>query len=78
MAYPVEQLQREVKAAWIAACKADKIKPTAKFVVFTNTVEAANYNELSGMLMRAMQPYRVQVAMLNQRELRNARPKAVR
>lgn len=45
-------LRAEVRAAWVAACKADGIRTDAKFVVFSNTTEAALYNELMGMLLR--------------------------
>lgn len=48
-----EQLQSEVRAAWIGACEADGIDPDSKFVVFHNTVEAAAYNELMGVYLRA-------------------------
>lgn len=49
----LKQLQAEVKAAWLKACEADKIDPSSSFVVFTNTTEAAAYNELMGMYLRA-------------------------
>ena len=52
MTTTLEQLRREVKAAWKQACAADGIDPEAKFVVFTNTTEAAAYNELMGIYLR--------------------------
>jgi hypothetical protein len=54
-------LKRDVQAAWIKACEADSIDIASKFVVFSNTVEAANYNELMGMYLRAIQKYRNQI-----------------
>ena len=50
----IPTLKAEVRAAWIQACEADGIDPAAKFVVFTNTTEAAAYNELMGMLTRRL------------------------
>lgn len=50
----VRHLHAEVKAAWITACEAEGIPADAKFVVFGNTVEAANYNELAGILLRVL------------------------
>jgi hypothetical protein len=49
----LEQLRREVKAAWNQACTVDGIDPQATFVVFSNSTEAAAYNELMGMYLRA-------------------------
>jgi hypothetical protein len=49
----LEQLRREVRAAWIKACEADGIPADTKFAVFSNTTEAAAYNELMGMFLRA-------------------------
>ncbi len=54
-------LKRDVQAAWIKACEADKIDPTSKFVVFSNTTEAAAYNELMGMFLKARQTFHNQV-----------------
>ena len=54
MALPVAQLRAEVKAAWLKACEADGVPADAKFVVFSNTVEAAAYNELTGMLLNRL------------------------
>jgi len=48
-----ERLRREVKAAWLQACEVDGIDPLAQFVVFSNSVEAAAYNELMGIYLRA-------------------------
>jgi hypothetical protein len=49
----VQQLKAEVKAAWLGACKVDGIDPQSQFVVFSNSVEAAAYNELMGIYLRA-------------------------
>lgn len=54
-------LKRDVQSAWLAACEADQIDPSSKFVVFTNTTEAAAYNELMGMFLRARQKFHNQV-----------------
>ncbi len=48
----LEQLRREVKAAWNQACAVDGIDPQSKFVCFSNSTEAAAYNELVGMYQR--------------------------
>lgn len=52
MTTTIEQLQREVKNAWIAACSADGIPLDSKFVAFSNTTEAAAYNELMSYYLR--------------------------
>lgn len=54
MKMPIEQLRAEVRAAWNQACEADGVPTDSKFVVFSNTVEAANYNELAGILLRSL------------------------
>lgn len=54
-------LQRDVQSAWLAACEADGIEPSSKFVVFTNTTEAAAYNEMMGMYLKAVRAYRKQL-----------------
>jgi hypothetical protein len=54
-------LKRDVQSAWLAACAADQIDPASKFVVFTNTTEAAAYNELMGMFLKARQRFHNQV-----------------
>lgn len=54
-------LKRDVQAAWISACEADGIDPLSKFVVFTNTTEAAAYNELMGLFLKARQKFHNQV-----------------
>lgn len=51
-----------VQAAWIKACEADGIDTLSKFVVFTNTTEAAAYNELMGLCLKARRAYQKQVA----------------
>lgn len=53
----IEQLRREVKAAWLQACAVDGIDPMAQFVVFSNSTEAAAYNELMGIYLRACRQY---------------------
>ena len=50
MALPIDQLRAEVKAAWTAACVADKIPIDAMFAAFSNTVEDAVYNQMVGIL----------------------------
>jgi hypothetical protein len=54
-------LKRDVQAAWIKACEADHIDIASRFVVFSNTTEAAAYNELMGMFLRARQKFHNQV-----------------
>ena len=54
MALRAAQLRAEVNAAWLKACEVEAIPADAKFVVFSNTVEAAVYNELAGMLLRRL------------------------
>lgn len=51
------QLKAEVKAAWIKACEADGIPTDTKFAVFSNTTEAAAYNELMGLFLKAKRAY---------------------
>ena len=65
-------LKRDAQAAWLAACKADGIEPSSKFVVFTNTTEAAAYNELMGMFLRARQKFHNQVNRNRARRDRHA------
>jgi hypothetical protein len=65
-------LKRDVQAAWLAACEADQIDPSSKFVVFTNTTEAAAYNELMGMFLRARQKFHNQVNRNRARRERHA------
>jgi hypothetical protein len=65
-------LKRDVQAAWITACEADGIDPASKFVVFGNTTEAANYNELMGLYLRAIRAYRAQVKRNQARRDRHA------
>jgi hypothetical protein len=54
-------LKRDVQSAWLAACEADRIDPMSKFVVFTNTTEAAAYNELMGLFLKAVRAYKAQI-----------------
>lgn len=65
-------LKRDVQAAWIKACEADKIDPLSKFVVFSNTTEAAAYNELMGMYLRELAKYRKQIKRNQARRERHA------
>ena len=65
-------LKRDVQAAWISACAADGIEPSSKFVVFTNTTEAAAYNELMGMFLKARQSFHNQVTRNKARRERHA------
>jgi hypothetical protein len=50
-------LKRDVRAAWFSACEVDHIDPMSTFVVFTNTPEAAAYNELMGLFLKAKRAY---------------------
>ena len=68
-------LKRDVQAAWIKACEADGIEPGAKFVAFSNTAEAAAYNELMGMFLRARQKFHNQVSRNMVRRVQHARNK---
>lgn len=61
MATSLDQLRNEVKAAWVQACEVDGISPDSKFVVFSNTVEAAAYNELAGILLLSLRTQRLTV-----------------
>lgn len=45
----ITMLKREVQNAWIKACQADNIPLSTSFAVFSNTTEAAAYNELMGI-----------------------------
>lgn len=65
-------LKRDVQAAWIKACEADGIEPSSKFVVFSNTTEAAAYNELMGMYLKARQKFHNQVNRNRARRERTA------
>lgn len=65
-------LKRDVQAAWIKACEADGIEPSSKFVVFTNTTEAAAYNELMGMYLKARAEYQKQIKRNRNRRERHA------
>ena|SRR5258708_6745803 len=65
-------LKRDVQAAWISACEADKIDPSSKFVVFTNTTEAAAYNEMMGMFLKARQKFHNQCNRNKARRERHA------
>jgi hypothetical protein len=65
-------LKQDVKAAWISACEADGIDPTSKFVVLSNTTEAANYNELTAMFLKARQAYHNQMNRNTARRARHA------
>lgn len=65
-------LKRDVQAAWIKACEADGIELGAKFVVFSNTTEAAAYNELMGMFLRARQKFHNQCNRNRARRERHA------
>lgn len=56
------QLNAERKAAWIKACEVDGIDPKSSFVVLSNSTEAAAYNELAGMFLRAKAAYLKQKA----------------
>jgi len=65
-------LKREVQAAWVSACKAGGIDPLSKFVVFSNTPEAAAYNELMGLFLKARQKFHNQVKRNRARRARHA------
>lgn len=65
-------LKRDVQAAWLKACEADGIEPGAKFVVFSNTTEAAAYNEMMGMYLRELAKYRKQIKRNQARRERHA------
>ena len=65
-------LKRDVQAAWIKACEADGIDTFSKFVVFSNTTEAAAYNELMGLFLKARQAYHNQCSRNRARRERTA------
>jgi len=65
-------LKRDVQAAWLKACEADQIDPTSKFVVFSNTTEAAAYNEMMGMYLKARRAYQKQIERNKARRERHA------
>lgn len=65
-------LKRDVQAAWFSACAADGIPVDTKFAVFTNTTEAAAYNELMGLFIKARQAYHNQVMRNKARRDRQA------
>lgn len=68
----LEQLRREVKAAWLGACKADGISEDTKFAVFSNTTEAAAYNELMGLYLQAVRVEKKRIAKNAARRGRHA------
>ena len=57
----ITMLKREVQNAWIKACQADNIPLSTSFAVFSNTTEAAAYNELMGIYLKSVQAYRKQL-----------------
>jgi hypothetical protein len=57
----ISQLKLEVQAAWRKACNADGINHDSKFVVFTNTIEAAVYNELMCVYQNEVLAYHAQM-----------------
>ena len=54
-------LKRDVETKWIAACEADGIDIASKFVVFTDTLAARQYNEAMGLFLKARQKYHNQL-----------------
>jgi hypothetical protein len=68
----ISMLKRDVQNTWLKACEADKIDPASKFVVFSNTTEAAAYNEMMGLYLKAVRAYQKQMDRNKRRADRHA------